>query len=84
MRNYLPLPQVLEGLFSLIYELFDVSVIPADPENKNIFWHTDVLLYEMYDKSTEKKLAYLFLDLFARPGQKRPGSVDEWSPQSPC
>ncbi|WP_438438013.1 M3 family metallopeptidase [Hydrogenophilus thermoluteolus] len=64
LRQYFPLPKVLDGLFALITRLYGVTfeevVLPT--------WHADVRTYRL-DKAGET-VGYLYLDLFARETKK--------------
>lgn len=69
LRPYFPLPAVLQGLFTLIDELFGVTL---RPRSEVAVWHDDVTYYDIVDG--EKIIGGLFLDLYARPAEKRGGA----------
>ncbi|KAG8178657.1 hypothetical protein JTE90_028714 [Oedothorax gibbosus] len=71
VRQYFPLPTVLDGLFELCHKLFDIKI----KEHKEKFdaWHEDVKYYKIFD-NTGKEIASFFLDLYSRSGEKAPGS----------
>jgi len=72
LSEHLPLDAVLQGLFSLVREVFGVTVAEvADPRG----WHPDVRLFALTDTATGEHLGDCYLDLLARPG-KSPGA---WS-----
>jgi oligopeptidase A len=74
IRPYFPLPAILQGLFDLIEDLFDVRIarkteVPA--------WHPDVAYYQVTD-ATGLEIAGFYLDPYARPEEKRGGAwMDE-------
>ncbi|RYZ52455.1 MAG: M3 family peptidase, partial [Proteobacteria bacterium] len=71
LRPYFPLPRVLEGLFSLLNQLFSIKVVESPtPVQK---WNDDVLYYDVLNEKSEK-IAGFFLDPYARPGEKRGGA----------
>jgi oligopeptidase A len=71
LRPYFPLPRVLEGLFSLLNQLFSIKVVESPtPVQK---WNDDVLYYDVLNDKSEK-IAGFFLDPYARPGEKRGGA----------
>lgn len=79
IRPYFPLPEVLKGLFELIQELFDVVIIR---DARVPVWHRDVAYYRVMD-GTGLEIAGLFLDLYARPEEKRGGAwMDELAGRS--
>eukprot|EP00934_Nitzschia_sp_Nitz4_P000798 Nitzschia sp. Nitz4//scaffold368_size14544//8451//10767//NITZ4_008931-RA/size14544-augustus-gene-0.39-mRNA-1//1//CDS//3329549343//798//frame0 len=72
LRPYFALPAVLEGMFSLINRLFNVSIKAADGEAE--VWHPDVRFFNIYDNDTGKHIASFFLDPYSRPENKRGGA----------
>lgn len=71
LRPYFPLPQVLEGLFSLSKRLFEVTITSADGQAP--VWHEDVRYFQIADMMGNP-LAYFYLDPYSRPGEKRGGA----------
>ena len=71
-RDYLPLEQVLTGLFDFLKEIFAITFDPIT--NEDPLWHKDVRSYQVRELTTGTMIAILRLDLYARPGQKRPGA----------
>jgi oligopeptidase A len=69
LRAYFPLPRVLDGLFALAHQLFDVRV-QQDPAVTT--WHEDVRFYDVW--IGDRKVAGFFLDPYARPEDKRGGA----------
>ncbi|MGB7440733.1 MAG: M3 family metallopeptidase [Coleofasciculaceae cyanobacterium] len=75
LRPYFPLPQVLEGLFSLVKRLFGITVTAADGQAP--VWHEDVRYFQIADEAGSP-IAYFYLDPYSRPAQKRGGAwMDE-------
>ncbi len=69
LRQYLPYPSVLQGLFSVVKRLFDVDVVVDD----NVAgWNDDVRYYRVSRDGTD--VAAFFLDPYARPANKRGGA----------
>jgi oligopeptidase A len=71
LRSYFPLPRVLEGLFGLAERLFTVRIFDATAHAPR--WHNDVRYFEMTNEDGAKIGAF-YLDLFARPAEKRHGA----------
>jgi len=71
LRPYFPLPQVLDGLFTLVNKLFGVTVTAADGQAP--VWHEDVRYFQIADE-TGKAIAYFYLDPYSRPAEKRGGA----------
>jgi oligopeptidase A len=71
LRPYFPLPQVLDGLFSLVKRLFSVTVTAADGTAP--VWHEDVRYFQIADE-TGTPIAYFYLDPYSRPAEKRGGA----------
>jgi oligopeptidase A len=75
LRPYFPLPQVLEGLFTLAERIFDISITSADGEAP--VWHPDVRYFQVTTRAGEP-LAHFYLDPYSRPAEKRGGAwMDE-------
>ncbi len=75
LRPYFPLPQVLDGLFSLVKRLFGVTITAADGDAP--VWHEDVRFFQIADE-LGAPIAYFYLDSYSRPAEKRGGAwMDE-------
>ena len=71
LRPYFPLPQVLDGLFSLAKRLFGVTITAADGTAP--VWHEEVRYFQVADE-TGNAIAYFYLDPYSRPAEKRGGA----------
>ncbi|MCL2932932.1 MAG: M3 family metallopeptidase [Trichodesmium sp. MAG_R03] len=71
LRPYFPLPQVLDGLFSLVKRIFGINITAADGEAP--VWHEDVRYFQVSDE-TNTPIAYFYLDAYSRPTEKRGGA----------
>ncbi len=71
LRPYFPLPQVLDGLFSLVKRLFRITVSPADGQAP--IWHEDVRYFQIAGENGDP-IAYFYLDAYSRPAEKRGGA----------
>jgi oligopeptidase A len=67
VKQYFPLPRVLDGLFGLIERLFSVKITRDTAET----WHPDVQFYRI--ERDGALVGHFFLDMFAR-ASKRPGA----------
>ena len=72
LKQYFPLPKVLDGLFSLIQTLFGVRIESADLPT----WHPDVQSFAVKDLSGKIR-AYFYLDPYARPGKRGGAWMDD-------
>ncbi|MES2587130.1 MAG: M3 family metallopeptidase [Pseudomonadota bacterium] len=72
LKQYFPLPKVLEGLFGVIQTLFGVQIKAADLPS----WHADVQSFSVNSSSGEV-LAYFYLDPYARPGKRGGAWMDD-------
>ncbi len=73
LRDYLPLPHVLQGLFEVIEKLFDVRI----RERSGVaVWHPDVRYYEV-QSGDGAPLAAFFLDAYARPHKRSGAWMDD-------
>ena len=72
LKQYFPLPKVLEGLFRVIQTLFGVKIEAADLPT----WHNDVQSFSVKDHSGVIR-AYFYLDPYARPGKRGGAWMDD-------
>ena len=71
VKQYLTLPRVLEGLFSILERVFGVRLVADTAE----VWHESVRFYRLERQGAV--IGQVYLDLYARTG-KRPGAwMDE-------
>ena len=72
LKQYFPLPKVLEGLFKVIQTLFSVSIRPASLPT----WHSSVQSFEIQNNQ-QQTIAYFYLDPYARPGKRGGAWMDD-------
>ncbi|MEY2889436.1 MAG: hypothetical protein RIQ30_1034 [Pseudomonadota bacterium] len=72
LKQYFPLPKVLEGLFKVIQTLFSVSIRSASLAT----WHPSVQSFEIQNNQ-QQTIAYFYLDPYARPGKRGGAWMDD-------
>ena len=72
VKQYFPLPKVLDGLFHLIQTLFGVKIERDDLP----VWHKDVQSFKVL-RSSGELLANFYLDPYARPGKRGGAWMDD-------
>ncbi len=72
LKQYFPLPKVLEGLFKVIQTLFSVSIRRASLPT----WHSSVQSFEILN-GQQRTIAYFYLDPYARPGKRGGAWMDD-------
>jgi len=72
LKQYFPLPKVLNGLFQVIQTLFGVKIEAADLPT----WHADVQSFAVKDLAGKIR-AYFYLDPYARPGKRGGAWMDD-------
>ena len=72
LKQYFPLPKVLDGLFGVIQTLFGVKIESANLPT----WHADVQSFAVKDLSGTIR-AYFYLDPYARPGKRGGAWMDD-------
>ncbi|MES2883906.1 MAG: M3 family metallopeptidase [Pseudomonadota bacterium] len=74
LRPYFPFPQVLQGLFDLIQNLFGIRIEALQGVET---WHAEVSVYALKDAEGRTTGAF-YLDPYSRPDTKRGGAwMDE-------
>lgn len=66
VANYLPLDQVLQGMFDLTSEMFGITYRELSDFDS---WHEDVRMFAIHDAETGEELSRFYLDLFPREGK---------------
>ena len=66
VRQYLPLPSVMEGMFALTGKVLGLDYRKVEPTNA---WHPSVELYEIRDRASGEVLAHFYTDFFPREGK---------------
>ena len=72
LKQYFPLPKVLDGLFQVIQTLFGVKIAAADLP----VWHADVQSFSV-SNAQGNIVAYFYLDPYARPGKRGGAWMDD-------
>ena len=72
LKQYFPLPKVLEGLFQIIESLFGVTIKPGNLPT----WHDDVKSYQVVNTSGQV-IAHFYIDPYARPGKRGGAWMDD-------
>ena len=72
LKQYFPLPKVLDGLFQVIQTLFGVKIAAADLP----VWHADVQSFSV-SNAKGNIVAYFYLDPYARPGKRGGAWMDD-------
>lgn len=71
LRSYFQMPRVMDGLFTLIQNLYGVDIVRRD-DAKVPVWDDSVTFYEV--RRDGAVIAAFFVDPYARPGEKRGGA----------
>ncbi|GBP08758.1 Probable cytosolic oligopeptidase A [Eumeta japonica] len=67
VKEYFPLPKVINSLFNLCTTLFKIQIV----EHSGVHtWHKDVKFYDIFDDSSNKPIAGFYLDPYAREDEK--------------
>ena len=75
VRQYFPLPKVLDGLFRVIRTLFNVTARPVSNMAPLPVWHSDVQLHEIIRDG--EIIGHLYLDLYARSTKRGGAWMDD-------
>ncbi|XP_023940907.2 uncharacterized protein LOC112047866 [Bicyclus anynana] len=67
IREYFPLPKVINSLFNLCSNLFKIQIVERSDTHT---WHKDVKYYDVYDETYNKPIAGFYLDPYAREDEK--------------
>jgi len=73
LRPYFPLPQVLQGMFGVVNQLYDLTILPRANVDT---WHPDVRFFDIYDAHNTLRGSF-YLDPCARPHKRGGAWMDE-------
>ena len=79
VRDYFPLPKVLDGLFSLAERLFEIHIEAATAP----VWHKDVRFFHVKD-SSGNLIARFYADFYAREGKRGGAWMDSARDRNLC
>ncbi len=74
VKQYFPETSVLPGMFKLVENLYGI-IIKRIEENVQL-WHPDVKFFTISD-GDGKLIGHFYLDLYARPGKRGGGWMDD-------
>ena len=64
LRDFFPLPKVVEGIFKLFEELFNVKFQQIEGDFPK--WHEDLTLFAVQDAKSGQTLGHFYFDPFIR------------------
>ena len=76
IKKYFPESKVLEGMFGLVKDLYQITIIPSKEGFDPQFWHPDVKFFSIKD-TNEKLIGQFYIDLYARPGKQGGAWMDD-------
>ena len=79
IRAHLPLARVLDGLFALVTDLFELEIRAADGDAP--VWHPDVRYFTLHRAGEDAPVAALYCDMFARAGKRGGAWMDVCRPR---
>ncbi|ODT61962.1 MAG: oligopeptidase A [Nitrosomonadales bacterium SCN 54-20] len=75
VKQYFPETSVLPGMFGLVENLYGINITPVEATTIQL-WHPDAKLFNIAD-SKGKLIGRFYLDLYARPGKRGGGWMDD-------
>jgi thimet oligopeptidase len=79
VQEYFPMQRATEGLFSITQSLYGLeykNITDRAKSEGRKFWHPDVQLYEVWDKTNNQLLGEFYLDLY--PRENKYGHAAQW------
>ncbi|MEO8991584.1 MAG: M3 family metallopeptidase [Nitrosospira sp.] len=75
VKQYFPETSVLPGMFKVVENLYGITIAQVKAGDVQL-WHTDVKLFNIIDIQ-ENLIGRFYLDLYARPGKRGGGWMDD-------
>jgi Zn-dependent oligopeptidase len=69
LKKYFPLEQIIKGTFDIYETLFEYKFVDITDKYKDTFWHSDVKLFQVLNKSDNTIQGEFYLDLHPRNGK---------------
>ena len=76
IKKYFPESKVLEGMFGLVKDLYQITITSSKEGFDPQFWHPDVKFFSIKD-TNEKLIGQFYIDLYARPGKQGGAWMDD-------
>jgi len=76
IKQYFPESKVLEGMFGLVKDLYQITITSSEESSDLQFWHPDVKFFSIKD-TNEKLIGQFYIDLYARPGKQGGAWMDD-------
>ena len=76
IKKYFPESKVLEGMFGLVKDLYQISITSSKEGLGPQLWHPDVKFFSIKD-TNEKLIGQFYIDLYARPGKQGGAWMDD-------
>ena len=76
LRDFFPLPKVVEGIFKLFEELFNVKFQQIEGDFPK--WHEDLTLFAVQDAKSGQTLGHFYFDPFIRDEKGYAGADKGW------
>ena len=76
IKQYFPESKVLEGMFGLVKDLYQITITSSEEGPALQFWHPDVKFFSIKD-TNEKLIGQFYIDLYARPGKQGGAWMDD-------
>lgn len=73
VKQYFPLPRVLNGLFGLVQSMFGVTILPDQTST----WHPDVQFFRIERTDTAELVGQFYIDLYARRSKRGGAWMDD-------
>jgi oligopeptidase A len=78
MRDFFPLPRVLEGINRLSSRLFGIDYVQVEDSLQQGAWHPDTQLWAVRDVKTQQILGHFYLDPYMRDDKGYAGGDHGW------
>ena len=76
IKQYFPESKVLEGMFKLVENLYQITITPSEDSFEFQFWHPDVKLFSIKNIN-EQLVGQFYIDLYARSGKQGGAWMDD-------
>tara|TARA_B100000686_G_scaffold242435_1_gene251162 strand:- start:2273 stop:4366 length:2094 start_codon:yes stop_codon:yes gene_type:complete len=75
IKQYFPESKVLEGMFKLVEDLYQITITSLKDSSEFQFWHPDIRLFSI--NIDGKLVGQFYVDLYARPGKQGGAWMDD-------
>ncbi len=70
LRPYFPLDRVMDGMFHIVTQLYNIQIVERETGTEIETWHPDCKFYDLFDKVSDEHLGSFYADWHPRASKR--------------